>query len=66
MLPESTRRRLGDGNDTTLIAGFATLRRRLDDARVDALVIIDTHWFTTSEHRPGTIPARAQNAQLIG
>lgn len=50
MLAEETRRRLGGGNDTTLVAGFDTLRRRLDDAEVDTLVIVDTHWFTTSEH----------------
>lgn len=50
MLPEATRRRLGGGEDTTLVAGFATLRQRLDDAGADTLVIVDTHWFTTSEH----------------
>lgn len=50
MLPEATRRRLGGGEDTTLVAGFAALRQRLDEAGVDTLVIVDTHWFTTSEH----------------
>jgi 3,4-dihydroxyphenylacetate 2,3-dioxygenase len=50
MLDETVRRRLGGGEDTTLVAGFATLRQRLDDAGVDTLVIVDTHWFTTAEH----------------
>lgn len=50
MLPEATRRSLGGGQDTTLVAGFGLLRDRLDAARVDTLVIIDTHWFTTAEH----------------
>lgn len=50
MIDESVRRRLGGGADTTLIDGFRTLRLRLDKADVDAIVLIDTHWFTTSEH----------------
>ena len=50
MVPEATRRSLGGGQDTTLVAGFGLLRDRLDAAGVDTLVIIDTHWFTTAEH----------------
>ncbi len=50
MIDESIRRRLGGGDDTTLVTGFAALRERLDAAGVDTLVLIDTHWFTTSEH----------------
>ena len=50
MIDEPVRRRLGGGADTTLIDGFQTLRTRLDEAEVDAIVLIDTHWFTTSEH----------------
>jgi 3,4-dihydroxyphenylacetate 2,3-dioxygenase len=50
MLPEEQRVRLGGGRDTTLVAGFARLRERLDGAGADTLVIVDTHWFTTFEH----------------
>ena len=50
MIDEPVRRRLGGGADTTLIDGFRTLRARLDEAEVEAIVLVDTHWFTTSEH----------------
>lgn len=50
MLPDEQRVALGGGRDTTLVSGFAKLRSRLDAARVDTLVIFDTHWFTTFEH----------------
>jgi 3,4-dihydroxyphenylacetate 2,3-dioxygenase len=50
MLPEEQRVRLGGGADTTLVAGFRRLRERLDAARANTLVIVDTHWFTTFEH----------------
>jgi len=50
MIDEAVRRRLGGGEDTTLVAGFAALRERLDAVGTEALVIVDTHWFTTSEH----------------
>jgi len=50
MLPEDQRVRLGGGRDTTLVAGFARLRERLDAAGADTFVIVDTHWFTTFEH----------------
>jgi 3,4-dihydroxyphenylacetate 2,3-dioxygenase len=49
MLPEEQRISLGGGRDTTLATGFAAVRQRLDDAGVDTLVIVDTHWFTTFE-----------------
>lgn len=50
MIDEPVRRRLGGGDDTTLIDGFTALRERLDAAEVDTIVLVDTHWFTTSEH----------------
>jgi 3,4-dihydroxyphenylacetate 2,3-dioxygenase len=50
MAPEPMRKAVGRGSDTTLVPGFATMRQALDDARVDTLVIFDTHWFTTVEH----------------
>ena len=51
MLDESVRRKLGGtGEDTTLVAGYQRMRRRFDEARVDTFVIVDTHWFTTTEH----------------
>jgi 3,4-dihydroxyphenylacetate 2,3-dioxygenase len=52
MVPEAVRVQLGGtGKDTTLIEpGFRLLREALAELRVDTLVIIDTHWFTTTEH----------------
>lgn len=50
MLPEEMRLARGDGRDTSLIPGFAELRRRMDAVRPDTLVIFDTHWFTTNMH----------------
>jgi 3,4-dihydroxyphenylacetate 2,3-dioxygenase len=52
MVPREVRIRLGEaGHDTTLVEpGYRRLREHLADRRVDTLVIVDTHWFTTSEH----------------
>lgn len=50
VLPEASRRAMGGGEDTTLLAGLSTLRAELDRLRPDTLVIVDTHWFTTTEH----------------
>lgn len=50
MLPEAMRRARGDGEDTSLIAGFDTLRRHIDAVAPDTFVIFDTHWFTTNLH----------------
>jgi aromatic ring-opening dioxygenase catalytic subunit (LigB family) len=41
---------VGNGVDSDLIAGYRRLRAKLDAARPDVLVIIDTHWFTTGYH----------------
>jgi 3,4-dihydroxyphenylacetate 2,3-dioxygenase len=50
MLPEEVRRARGAGQDTSLIPGFAELRRRIDRVAPDTFVIFDTHWFTTNLH----------------
>jgi 3,4-dihydroxyphenylacetate 2,3-dioxygenase len=50
MMPADKRLARGNGQDTDLIAGFDRLRRRIDAARADTLVIFDTHWFTTGLH----------------
>lgn len=50
MLSEEMRIARGDGRDTSLIGGFAELRRRIDAVTPDTLVIFDTHWFTTGLH----------------
>ena len=52
MVPEKVRIELGGtGADTTLIEpGYRLLRERFAALAVDTLVIIDTHWFTTTEH----------------
>jgi 3,4-dihydroxyphenylacetate 2,3-dioxygenase len=52
MVPEAVRIALGGtGRDTTLVEpGYRSIRERLAALAVDTLVIIDTHWFTTTEH----------------
>jgi 3,4-dihydroxyphenylacetate 2,3-dioxygenase len=52
MLPREMRVRLGrTGRDTTLVdPGFRLLREHFARHGVDTLVIVDTHWFTTSQH----------------
>ncbi len=50
VLPESVRRELNDGEDTTLFSGLHQLRAdRLDHLEFDTIVVIDTHWFSTIE-----------------
>jgi 3,4-dihydroxyphenylacetate 2,3-dioxygenase len=52
MIPETVRIELGGtGADTTLVEpGYRLLRERFAALDVDTFVIIDTHWFTTTEH----------------
>jgi 3,4-dihydroxyphenylacetate 2,3-dioxygenase len=50
VMPPEMRLMLGGGRDTSLIAGLADARARLDACRADTLVIFDTHWMTTTEH----------------
>lgn len=52
MVPEKVRVELGGtGKDTTLVEpGYRLIRDKLKALEVDTLVIIDTHWFTTTEH----------------
>ncbi len=50
MAPESIRKAMGGGRDTSIATGMGPLRDELDGARPDTLVIFDTHWFTTVEH----------------
>ena len=50
MLAEDVRRRLGSGEDTTLVAGYRRLQAHFEARAVDTWVIFDTHWFTTTEH----------------
>lgn len=50
MLPSSMRLDLYGGKDTSLIAGFAEMRRALDRVAPDTFIIFDTHWFTTISH----------------
>jgi len=41
---------MGNGRDSDLIEGFVRLRKKIDAARPDTLVIFDTHWFTSGRH----------------
>jgi len=50
VLPIEVRMKMGGGKDTTLVAGLHRIREKLDQLSPDTLVIVDTHWFTTTEH----------------
>lgn len=51
VLPESIRRELNDGDDTSLFQGLHDMRaEKLAPLDADTVVVIDTHWFTTIEH----------------
>ncbi|MDE0067642.1 MAG: hypothetical protein OXN44_12330 [Acidimicrobiaceae bacterium] len=51
VMPESERREMNNGQDTTLFAGLHQLAsEKLWPAGPDTVVVIDTHWFTTIEH----------------
>ena len=47
---EEFRRLMGAGEDSDLIAGYARLRAKIEAARPDAVLIFDSHWFTTGYH----------------
>jgi 3,4-dihydroxyphenylacetate 2,3-dioxygenase len=52
MVPEAVRVELGGtGRDTTLVEpGYRLLRERFANLGVNTFVILDTHWYTTTEH----------------
>ena len=51
VMPETERRALNNGDDTTLFAGLHQLAaEKLRPSKPDTVVVIDTHWFTTIEH----------------
>jgi aromatic ring-opening dioxygenase catalytic subunit (LigB family) len=50
MLPETERRELNHGVDSTLVAGLEQLRRDVFEvADYDTVVVLDSHWATTVE-----------------
>src|SRR5512133_2105296 len=50
VLPESIRRELNNGNDTTLVAGLRQLRTDVFEVLdYDTVVVLDSHWATTVE-----------------
>lgn len=51
MLARETRLELNEGKELSFIPGYARLRSEvLDRLRPEAMVIFDSHWFTTVEH----------------
>jgi 3,4-dihydroxyphenylacetate 2,3-dioxygenase len=51
MLPESERRELNHGQDTSLVAGLERLRAEVFDVLdYDTVVVLDSHWATTVEY----------------
>jgi len=50
MLPAATRRALNDGKEISLVPGLQRLRAEVfTPLNADAVVVFDTHWFTTVE-----------------
>jgi 3,4-dihydroxyphenylacetate 2,3-dioxygenase len=50
VLPETIRRELNGGEDTTLVAGLEQLRREVfETLDYDTVVVMDSHWATTVE-----------------
>jgi len=47
---EEFRRAMGAGEDSDLIAGYARLRKHIEEAKPDVVMIFDSHWFTTGYH----------------
>jgi 3,4-dihydroxyphenylacetate 2,3-dioxygenase len=47
---EDFRKMQGAGQDSSLIEGYARLRKKFEDVRPDVVVIFDSHWFTTGFH----------------
>ncbi len=51
VMPEPERRELNNGADTTLFTGMGQLGRdKLRALAPDTVIVIDSHWFTTTEH----------------
>lgn len=51
VMPESERRALNNGRDTSLVSGLRSIRSEyFDRLRPDTVIVFDTHWFTTFEH----------------
>lgn len=50
MLNEELRTVVGGGKDSDLIAGYRRVRERIEAVQPDAVVIFDSHWFTTGFH----------------
>ena len=50
MQNEEIRRLAGAGEDSSLIAGYAVARERIAALKPDAVLIFDSHWFTTGFH----------------
>ena len=50
VLPETLRRELNNGNESTLYTGLHDLKREaLERLKPDLIIVFDSHWFTTVE-----------------
>lgn len=47
---EDFRKLQGAGTDSSLIEGYARIRRQIAAVQPDVIVIFDSHWFTTGYH----------------
>lgn len=51
MFDESTRKKINEGKEISLVPGLNRLRSEVfDRLEADTIVIIDSHWFSTVEH----------------
>ncbi|MBO9649475.1 MAG: extradiol ring-cleavage dioxygenase [Variovorax sp.] len=47
---EDFRKMQGAGEDSSLIEGYARLRKKIASVKPDVVVVFDSHWFTTGFH----------------
>lgn len=50
MQNEEMRKLMGAGEDSDLINGYKRVRDQLEELKPDAVIIFDSHWFTTGFH----------------
>src|SRR5919107_3445993 len=63
VLPEAVRRKLNNGEDTTLVPALHELRRNVFDVvDYDTVVVLDSHWATTVEF---VVTAQARRSGLF-
>lgn len=47
MQNEEMRKLMGNGTDSDLMPGYKRVRAKIEELKPDAVIIVDSHWFTT-------------------